>query len=445
MSIDFNFFDELPKDWKCARVKNILDYNHHYPIGDGDHGSIKPEMYQDDGIPYLRVQNLSWGFDINYDNLVYISEEVNQANNKSILIPKDILIAKTGATVGKMAIIPKSMKQANTTSSVGKVTVNHKLFNHKYFAYLFASPMFQEQIKEKAYQKSAQPGFNIDDLVEFNIIIPPLDIQNDISSYLDKKTSKIDTTIAKNKELISLLEEKRTTLINQVVTKGLNPEVPMKDSGIEWIGEIPEHWDIRKFNHISNKIVVGYVGSIGESYTNETGIPLIKTENIKNGKLNLDKLSYVTQDFHLKNKKSQIKSGDIIIARHGESGRSCVVPQTVTTANTLNIVILQTKKDMNSYYYSYLLNSFLIQEYMQSIQGGAVQGVVNTEDISFLKVHVPPLIEQNQIVNYLDKKTSKIDETIIKIKENIGLLEEYKTSLIHHVVTGKIDVRGEEI
>ena len=196
---------------------------------------------------------------------------------------------------------------------------------------------------------------------------------------------------------------------------------------------------------MADRIVVGYVGSIGESYTDETGIPLIKTENVKNGKLDLEKLSYVTTEFHLKNKKSQIKSGDILIARHGESGRSCVVPPSLTVANSLNIVILQSGKNMNGYYYSYLLNSSLIQEHMQSIQGGAVQGVVNTEDIAFLKVHVPSKLEQNQIAKYLDEETSKIDKTISKIQKNIALLEEYKTSLIHHVVTGKIDVRGEEI
>ena len=187
--------------------------------------------------------------------MVYISDEVNLANSKSILIPDDILIAKTGATVGKMAIIPKSMPQANTTSSVGKITINHELFNIKYFAYLFSSPMFQEQIKEKAYQKSAQPGFNIDDLIEFKIIIPPFNAQKQIANYLDKQIAKIDDTIAKNEELIQLLDEKRVALINQVVTKGLDPDVPMKDSGVEWIGEIPEHWEINPLKNVSSIIM----------------------------------------------------------------------------------------------------------------------------------------------------------------------------------------------
>ena len=108
---NLNYVGEIPKKWETARVKHILDYNHHYPIGDGDHGSIKPEMYQDEGIPYIRVQNLSWGFDLNFKNMVYISNFVNNQNRKSILKPKDILIANLELplwTVGsfRFAIMP---------------------------------------------------------------------------------------------------------------------------------------------------------------------------------------------------------------------------------------------------------------------------------------------------------------------------------------------------
>jgi len=236
--------NEIPINWTLGRVKNILDYTHYYPIGDGDHGSIKPDMYLDKGIPYIRVQNLSWNFNINYENLVHISKKVNKENRKSILKPGDILIAKTGATVGKMAIIPQNINEANTTSSVGKITINKEKYDNKYFAYLFLSFIFRQQIIETAFQKSAQPGFNIDDLIEFKILIPPKNEQEQIAKYLDTKTTKIEQTITKNKQLITLLKEKRTTLINQTVTKGLNPDIPMKESGIEWIGKIPENWEI---------------------------------------------------------------------------------------------------------------------------------------------------------------------------------------------------------
>jgi type I restriction enzyme S subunit len=448
MAIDFNLFDELPKNWKTARVKNILDYNHHYPIGDGDHGSIKPEMYQDEGIPYLRVQNLSWGFEINYDNLVYISDEVNLANSKSILIPNDILIAKTGATVGKMAIVPKSMKQANTTSSVGKITINHDLFNHKYFAYLFLSPIFQEQIREKAYQKSAQPGFNIDDLIEFKVIIPPISSQKQIANYLDKKTAKIDTTIAKNKELITLLEEKRTALINQVVTKGLNPEVPMKDSGIEWIGEIPEHWDVRKFGHLINLITKGATPtSYGFDFQDE-GINFIKVESIsKNGNFIKTKFNFISKECDNFLSRSKMKEGDLLFSIAGALGRVAIVDKTILPANTnqaLSIIRINNDVLLTKYIFYALKSDYSIYQINENTVQSA-QANLSMESIREFKVLIPPLSEQKEIITNLNNRTEVIDKTISKIKKNIKLLEEYYTSLIHHVVTGKIDVRGEEI
>lgn len=440
MSINFSFLDELPNEWKKARVKNILDYNHHYPIGDGDHGSIKPEMYQDDGIPYLRVQNLTWGFNINYDNLVYISDEVNQANSKSILMPNDILIAKTGATVGKMAIIPESMKQANTTSSVGKITINQKIFNNLYFAYLFSSPMFQEQIKEKAYQKSAQPGFNIDDLIEFNIIIPPRDIQNKIANHLDKETTKIDLTIAKNEELIKLLSEKRVALINQVVTKGLNPDVVMKDSGVEWIGEIPEHWNVNKIKNYF--------------FIHNGSTPKDKEENWGGDICWITPADYKTADIYINNSSRTItKIGlnscgttlvpkdSIIVSNRAPIGTVAIA--NVDLCTNQGCKSLAKKRKINEKFVYYLLS--INEKELNKLGRGTTFMELSSYDLGTFRIPIAPNSEQNEIVDYLNKETLKISKTIKKIQKNISLLDEYKTSLIHHVVTGKIDVRGEEI
>src|ERR1035441_6723586 len=117
--IDIKWIDEIPEDWNYYKMKYTVDTKKYYQLGDGDHGSIKPEMYSGDGgIPYIRVQNLSWNGELVWEGMVYISKEVHEANSKSKIIPNDILIAKTGATVGKLALIPDSVIEANTTSSV---------------------------------------------------------------------------------------------------------------------------------------------------------------------------------------------------------------------------------------------------------------------------------------------------------------------------------------
>ena len=313
-------------------------------------------------------------------------------------------------------------------------------YHGSYIMRLFKTKNISEQFCVEA---NGVTRFGIGTYPIKNIIMyfPPKPEQKAIVFFLDKKTSEIDDLISKNKKLIELEKEKRVALINHAVTKGLDTNVKLKDSGVEWIGEIPEDWGIRKFSHISKRISVGFVGSIEKHYTDETGIPLLKTGNIGNGEVLLNKLSYVTKEFHYANVKSQLIPGDIIIARHGESGKSAVIAKMLKHANCLNIVLLKVGSKMYGKYYSYLMNAHIFLEHLQAIQGGSVQGVINTEDISQMKVIFLPKPEQEAIVEYLDKHTANIDKTIKKINKNIELLEEYKQSLIHHVVTGKVDVR----
>ena len=208
---------EIPRDWDITRFKYIKDNNHPYAIGDGDHGTISPSMYQDEGIPYIRVQNLGWGTKLLLDDIVYISEEANKNNSKSILHPGDLVVAKTGATIGKTAIIPNDMKQANTTSSVGKVTVSPDNSN-KYYFYVLGSDVCFKQMWDKASQKSAQPGFNIIDLENFLIPYPIFQEQSRIASFLDSKCSEIDSIIESKQQQLATLEQYKKSLIYEYVT-----------------------------------------------------------------------------------------------------------------------------------------------------------------------------------------------------------------------------------
>ena len=155
-----------------------------YPIGDGDHGAIKPACYQDHGVPYIRVADITWESQIVRSKMVYIPQEVNEANPKSFLYPGDIVISKTGATIGKVAIIPDDIKIANTTASIGKVTLDTDLAIPKYVLWCMKSHQFQTQMWRVSH-KSAQPGFNVKDLKKFKIPLPPLDQQKKIAAILD--------------------------------------------------------------------------------------------------------------------------------------------------------------------------------------------------------------------------------------------------------------------
>lgn len=209
---------EIPIDWKAILITRILDYSHPYPLGDGDHGLIKTESYQQTGVPYIRVQNLSWGTDLILNNLVYISEEDNNRIINSTLKPNDILFAKTGATIGKTGIVPDSIPIANTTSHIGKLTVSDTV-NSKYVFYCLSSHVGYRQFWERACLKATRPELTIDEIRSIKVILPDsFSEQSEIVAYLDEKTAAIDSLIQKKEQLITELEAYKKSLIYEYVT-----------------------------------------------------------------------------------------------------------------------------------------------------------------------------------------------------------------------------------
>ena len=408
---------EIPVGWDIYRIKNLVNPYKYYQVGDGDHGSIKPEIYQEEGIPYIRVQNLSWGFELNWEGMVFLPEEVHKANLKSRLIPEDILIAKTGATIGKTAIIPKSLSDANTTSSVGKLTVDKEKFHYKYVGYCFLSKQFNDQIWQDASQKSAQPGFNVDQLIFYKIVSPQLSEQQSIANYLDHKTHQIDTLIEKKQKQIDLLKEQRTAIINHAVTKGLNPNVKMKDSGIEWLGEIPAHWDVKKIKYVLRL---------------SRGVDLSR-ENFSKGIYPV----YGSNGIIGYHNKHTTKGPCVTVGRSGSVGEVNFVEKDFWAHNTTLYVMKSYGNDIE--FIHFLLLSFDLK----SLSAGSAVGTLNRNYIHNEYTVCPSKKEQASIVIFIKTETLRIDSFISKIQEVIKKLTEYRTALISDAVTGKIDVRDE--
>ena len=208
-----SWIGQIPQGWEISKIKYLVDPNHPYPVGDGDHGMIKADDYLTEGIPYIRVLNLTWGNGLNLENIVYISEAMNAMIKNSTLKQNDILIAKTGAT----AIVPESLPVSNTTSHVGKITLPN---NHdaKYFYYVVTSSIVQKQIDDLSAMQSTRPELGIEGLRNLIVVVPPLDAQQKISKYLDHRCSEIDEIVAvKEKQLVSMQQHK-TSLIYEYVT-----------------------------------------------------------------------------------------------------------------------------------------------------------------------------------------------------------------------------------
>ena len=208
---------EIPKRWHAGKMRNIADLSHPYPIGDGDHGLIKSTDYQTSGIPYIRVSNLTWGYGLDLGDIVYISEDMNNKIKNSELHPNDILVAKTGATVGKTAMIPSNMPVANTTAHVGKITVSAS-DNPGFYYYVLQSDPVQHKIMHKASFQATRPELGNDGLINLIIPIATKEEERPIVEFLDQKCSSINSSIEKQRSLIDKLMEYKQSLIYNAVT-----------------------------------------------------------------------------------------------------------------------------------------------------------------------------------------------------------------------------------
>lgn len=418
---------EIPNHWNRIKVKHLVDGSKYYQIGDGDHGSIKPEMYQEDGIPYIRVQNLSWDGSLHKEGLVYLSEEVHSNNLKSKLIPGDLLVCKTGNTIGKIGVLTEEFGESNTTSSVGKISVDGRKYDRNFVKFSFQSEVLQKQIRETGEEKSCQPGFNNNQLTEFFLFSPPLSEQQKIVSFLDNKTSLIDSLIEKTQRKIELLKEKRTSLINEVVTKGLNFNVGMKDSGVEWIGEIPSHWDTKKLKYLS-KIIYG-VSPPDTTYNDEGVGTLLINGPVEYSKTDFGytrSLKWTTEP-----KKFTTKGSLLFCLRGSTTGRMNITHTDVSIGRG----VCSINSIENQWFLIYSM--FSVRRWIQDQISGSTFPSVTSYDVDNYVICSPPINEQEQIVEYLDEQTGLIDNTISIEEKRIELLKEYRQSLISEVVTGK--------
>ena len=301
-------------------------------------------------------------------------------------------------------------------------------FAEKYFL-----NMWHEHIFNQLGSVGVRSNLNKEDLLNIPIIKPPINEQENISNFLDKQIDKINLIIDKNNQLISLLGEKKVAIINKVVTKGLNPDAQMKDSGIEWIGEIPNHWMINKlsyyFKQLKNKNLSGNeTNLLSLSY----GKIVRKDINSNEGLLpeNFDTYNIVDKDdivlrlTDLQNDKKSLRTG--LVTERG-----------IITSAYVTIRPINPKININ--YIHYLLHCYDLTKVFYNMGGGVRQNL-NYKELSYVQCLEPPYEEQKEIADYLDQELSKIDLLINKLNEHNSLCEEYKSSLIHYVVTGKIDV-----
>jgi len=260
------------------------------------------------------------------------------------------------------------------------------------------------------------------DVSNLSCLLPPLPEQQKIAEFLDQETSKIDKLITKKERLIELLKEKRTALISHAVTKGLNPDVPMKDSGVEWLGEIPEHWKVLLLKRIAN---IRY--GLGQPPPEILyGTPLIRATNVKSGRIFQKDMIYIDPKQVPESRNAVLAAGEIIVVRSGAyTGDSALIPEEYHGSIAGYDMVTTVKEGSNQFIAWQLLSSEVRYIQFAFHQLRAAQPHLNAEELRGTIITFPPLPEQQKIAQFLDRETSKIDNLITKTRTSIDHLKEY--------------------
>jgi type I restriction enzyme S subunit len=414
---------EIPKQWEVSKVKFLFD------IQKGKTPKkLLDELSESDLEIYLSMDYLRG----NPKQIFYVG------NDENIIISEegDILLLWDGSNAGEFMLSKKGV----LSSTMAKIT--NKSINKSYQWFLFKC--FERILKDSCNGMGIP---HVDGkLFRGSILpLPSTEEQTQIANYLNNKTEQLDTLIAKKEQLISLLQEERTAMINQAVTKGLDPNVPMKDSGIDWLGEIPAHWGLKKLRYLGNN--QNGISEGAEFFGK--GFPFVSYSDVfKNRVLPVNASGLAnSNEKHWSN--YSVEKGDVFFTRTSETieeiGMSSVCKKTIDKATFAGFLIRfrpykgKLDIDFSKYYFSCFIPRVFFVKEMNLV----TRASLSQELLKRLPVLVPSIEEQFKIAQYLNVQTEKIDKTLDNISKQIKQLKEYKTALISEVVTGKVDVREE--
>ncbi|CAH8182142.1 restriction endonuclease subunit S [Vibrio aestuarianus] len=357
------------------------------------------------------------------------------------------LVCENNLVMNKMKAWQGSIAISEYRGIVSPAYFVYEPFSHtesivypKYVHYLLRHPIYITQYMSRSKGiRVNQWDLDPESFQSIELLLPLKEEQQKIINFLDHETAKIDTLITKQEKLIELLKEKRQAVISHAVTKGLNPDAPMKDSGVEWLGEVPEHWGVASIRRFLLEHRQGYYTT--EPYIDD-GVKLLRITDLRDlGEVSTDNCPKVPEHSSLSN--YYLKEGDVVFARTGGAGSFGVIPkirETVAYASYL-IRFRFTPEHFNTDYQRFMLIADSFQLAVKSNIHGGVNQNIHAEDIKDTFVCCPPIKEQQNISEFLNDVCVKYNLLIDKAIKQIELMKERKTALISAAVTGKIDIR----
>ena len=398
-------------------------------VGSGITPKGGAEIYQKAGIPLFRSQNVTDdGFLM--DDIAYISPDIDNSMSGSRVLANDVLLNITGASIGRCYFTAKDFIRGNVNQHVCIIRPRQNIVTTKFLYYCLISASGKEQIK-LSQNGANREGLTIESIKNFSFNIPSLERQMAISDYLDIKLKNIKEQIyflSKKKEKFQQL---KVSLIYNTVFHGLNPSATMKDTGIDWIGMIPQSWEMKRVKDICSYVSRGCT----PSYVDISKYYVMNQATFSKGYIDISNVRY-TANY---NNDALLRPGDLIMASTGGGVLGKVLyyddKQAKFIADSHVTIFRDKRNEMKYYYYLFSIQYKMINDCLS--KGSTNQTELQRDKVLSLMLPYPPYEEQVFIANYLDENCSKIDTIMEKISQEITLLDKLKKSLINEVITGK--------
>ncbi|NWK55661.1 restriction endonuclease subunit S [Verrucomicrobiaceae bacterium N1E253] len=428
---------EIPNHWEVVRFSFFVSFQE----GPG----IMAVDFRDEGVPLLRIRNVQGRF-VDPEGSNFLDPEMVQDRwAKYACQPGDLLISCSAST-GLVSEVTDSARDSIAYTGLIRLWPQRSEIIPEYIRWIVVSDQFLTQISI-LQTGAAMQHYGPEHLGKMRITLPPPNEQKQIADFLDWKTGQIDALIAKKKQLIEKLQEQRSAVITQAVTKGLNPDAPMRDSGIPWLDSVPEAWNLTKL-----RFMFEFGRGLGITKANllDSGIPCINYGEI-HSKYGFEvipethDLKFVSEDYLESGAKSLLSYGDFVFADTSEdvegSGNFSYLNSETPTFAGYHTVTAKPLEEYNPRYLAYLFDSPAFRHQIRKNISGVKVFSITQGLLKSCSAWLPEMDEQTEIVDYLDLKCGKMDRITLCCQSAIEKLTEYRAAIITAATTGKIDVR----
>lgn len=415
---------DIPEHWGVRKLKYEASFN----------DEVLSDKTDDDyEIEYVEISNVQATKGITNTEVMPFKDAPSRA--RRLVRHGDVIVSTVRTYLRAIAKIENP--PSNMVVSTGFAVIRPKGIEYRFAGYLFTSEYIIDEIISKSVGVS-YPAINASDLVNMKAVLPPHNEQVSIADFLDDKTSQIDSLIQKKQQMIALLEEEKTAVINEAVTKGLNPDAPMKDSGIEWLGMVPEHWEVKKLKYVANI----NENSLPETTDADYELNYIDISNVFFGGHNEPSL-YKFKDAPSRARRI-VKAGDILVS----TVRTYLKAITQINLDIDNLIastgfaVITSGESIIDRYLFNIVSSQKFVDTISAISTGVSYPAINASDLGNIYIWYPTSkAEQEDIINYISNEVSHKVSMQEKLQKEVHLLQEFRTALISEAVTGKIDVR----